>query len=260
MIALVQRHGVDLKKSGRSYKGLLSLSRGEVALVLRLARREALQVLRLPGRRRRDQLHPAADGEDLPRHRARSRQGARRRHRGRGRPGDAGESSRSKTPPTSPHQHFTERLWDPVRRPARARLPAGAVASPTIDQAPSGWAGRRSRGPSWPIALRERGLLAFGEKAGLCAPRQKGEGYYDMFRGRVIIPIRSPEGRTIAFGGRLLEGEDGPEVPQLDERTGSTTSRRCSTAPTRRATRFARRSRRCSVRATSTASACTRRA
>ena len=60
-------------------------------------------------------------------------------------------------------------------------------------------------------ALRERGLLAFGEKAGLCSPRTKGEGYYDMFRGRVIIPIRSPEGRTIAFGGRLLEGDDGPK-------------------------------------------------
>ncbi len=32
-----------------------------------------------------------------------------------------------------------------------------------------------------------------------------------MFRGRVMIPIRSPEGRTIAFGGRLLEGDDGPK-------------------------------------------------
>ena len=30
-----------------------------------------------------------------------------------------------------------------------------------------------------------------------------------------MIPIRAPEGRTIAFGGRLLEGDDGPEVPQL---------------------------------------------
>src|SRR5205085_41518 len=36
-------------------------------------------------------------------------------------------------------------------------------------------------------------------------------GFYDMFRGRLIVPIRSPEGRVIAFGGRLLIGEDGPK-------------------------------------------------
>jgi DNA primase len=59
--------------------------------------------------------------------------------------------------------------------------------------------------------FQAHGLLGFGEKAGLVVARQKGEGYYDSFRGRVIIPIRSPEGRTIAFGGRLLEGEDGPK-------------------------------------------------
>ncbi len=48
------------------------------------------------------------------------------------------------------------------------------------------------------------------------APRARSDGYYDLFRGRLMIPIRSPEGRTIAFGGRLLEsdapkGEEGPK-------------------------------------------------
>ena len=32
--------------------------------------------------------------------------------------------------------------------------------------------------------------------------------YYDKFRGRVIFPIFSPNGRVIAFGGRILENQD----------------------------------------------------
>ncbi len=60
-------------------------------------------------------------------------------------------------------------------------------------------------------ALQGQGLIAHGERAGLIAPRASGKGYYDTFRGRIIIPIRSPEGRTIAFGGRLLGEEEGPK-------------------------------------------------
>lgn len=33
-------------------------------------------------------------------------------------------------------------------------------------------------------------------------------GSYDRFRDRVMFPIRDQRGRTIAFGGRILEGED----------------------------------------------------
>ncbi|BDU49735.1 DNA primase [Haliovirga abyssi] len=37
---------------------------------------------------------------------------------------------------------------------------------------------------------------------------KKGEkGYYDTFRGRVIFPIFSPKGKTIGFGGRILNSE-----------------------------------------------------
>src|SRR5712671_6219555 len=44
------------------------------------------------------------------------------------------------------------------------------------------------------------------EEAGLGVPRKKQQGLYDRFRGRLMIPIREA-GRTVGFGGRLLEGE-----------------------------------------------------
>ena len=49
-------------------------------------------------------------------------------------------------------------------------------------------------------------LLAEG---GLLKARDNG-GFYDTFRGRVLFPIRDEQGRTIAFGGRVLPGGDNP--------------------------------------------------
>ena len=50
------------------------------------------------------------------------------------------------------------------------------------------------------------------EEGGLLKPRDrdKGGGYYDTFRARVIFPIRDEQGRPIAFGGRVLPGGDSP--------------------------------------------------
>ena len=42
------------------------------------------------------------------------------------------------------------------------------------------------------------------EKAGLVLPRQKKQGYYDRFRGRIIFPIFDLRGKVVAFGGRTL--------------------------------------------------------
>tara|TARA_B100001093_G_scaffold218847_1_gene209823 strand:- start:112 stop:2193 length:2082 start_codon:yes stop_codon:yes gene_type:complete len=46
------------------------------------------------------------------------------------------------------------------------------------------------------------------EAAGLVVPRKGGNGFYDRFRGRVIVPIRDRQGRVIGFGGRSLDGSD----------------------------------------------------
>ncbi|QSJ18904.1 DNA primase [Nostoc sp. UHCC 0702] len=45
------------------------------------------------------------------------------------------------------------------------------------------------------------------EKAGLIKPRKEGNNYYDVFRDRLMIPIRDVQGRVIAFGGRTLTDE-----------------------------------------------------
>jgi DNA primase len=52
-------------------------------------------------------------------------------------------------------------------------------------------------------------------EAGLARARTEGRsGAYDMFRGRLIVPIENARGKVIAFGGRVLEGlgqRDGKE-------------------------------------------------
>jgi DNA primase len=49
-------------------------------------------------------------------------------------------------------------------------------------------------------------------KAGLVILREKGEGYYDRFRDRIIFPIINLTGKVVAFGGRILaENEELPK-------------------------------------------------
>jgi len=58
------------------------------------------------------------------------------------------------------------------------------------------------------------------EKAGLIKKSEKGSGYYDRFRGRIMFPLLDPSSRVIAFSGRYFEGKDdsakylnSPETP-----------------------------------------------
>ncbi len=62
---------------------------------------------------------------------------------------------------------------------------------------------------AWDFLLRKLGgnnpkIIKAMSELGLITEKQNG-GFYDMFRKRVMIPIRDKRGRTIAFGGRVLD-------------------------------------------------------
>ncbi len=65
---------------------------------------------------------------------------------------------------------------------------------------------------------RDKKPLDIAKQAGLLARRQKGDGMYDVFRNRIMIPIRNPKGEWVGFGGRAL-GDEQPKYlnsPQSD--------------------------------------------
>ncbi len=73
-----------------------------------------------------------------------------------------------------------------------------------------------SRPSSLAKALERRGLRDAGVKVGLI--KTDGADAYDMFRARVMFPIRDPQARVIAFGGRVLDARlpkyiNSPESP-----------------------------------------------
>ncbi len=106
--------------------------------------------------------------------------------------------------------HFQHLLWDAAEgRPARDALAARAITEETarafgLGWAPEGWTRLSDE-------LVRQGMLEPGLQAGLVQRRTKGEGTYDVFRGRLMVPIRAPDGRPVAFGGRLLLGDQGPK-------------------------------------------------
>ena len=106
-------------------------------------------------------------------------------------------------------EHFKSRLWDPERgRKAREYLLQRQVSEKTAREFGLGWAPPAASDLA--DRLLEAGMLEWALGAGLVKRRDHGEGFYDAFRSRLMIPIRSPEGRTIAFGGRFLELEPPP--------------------------------------------------
>ncbi len=61
---------------------------------------------------------------------------------------------------------------------------------------------------SWDSLLRfllKRGYdIALIAASGLVVPKEHSSGFYDRFRGRVIIPLRNERGEIISFSGRAL--------------------------------------------------------
>jgi DNA primase len=108
-------------------------------------------------------------------------------------------------------------LWTgPTGAAARAYLLETRAMSPELARsarlgfAPSGWSRLLDH-------LHHQGFEPEQvAAAGLAKEREKGGGYYDVLRERVIVPIRDEKGRVVAFGGRILQG-DGPKYLNTPE-------------------------------------------
>lgn len=119
-------------------------------------------------------------------------------------------------------QFFRMSLKTAAGSDARAYLERRGMSQATQDRfgigfAPDGWQNL------WD-ALKGRGVpddLIL--EAGLAKPSNKGNKPYDVFRNRIIFPIRDARGRAIAFGGRAMDPNDNakylnsPETPIFDK-------------------------------------------
>ncbi len=104
----------------------------------------------------------------------------------------------------------------------------GAEARALLERRGMKEATRRTFGFGYAPDARGRlraALKDFGDamlvEAGLLI-QVEGKEPYDRFRGRLMIPIRDPRGRVIAFGGRIIgEGEpkylNSPDTPLFDK-------------------------------------------
>ena len=69
-----------------------------------------------------------------------------------------------------------------------------------------------------PQLTRQNFLPKQIEEAGLIAKRKNSAGYYDRFRGRVMIPIADVSGHVVGFGGRILvDADDAPKYLNTPE-------------------------------------------
>ena len=104
-------------------------------------------------------------------------------------------------------QFFRLQLKTGSAGPARDYL-AGRGLSPTaldrweIGFAPEGWQNLWDHLTGKGVAPEL--ILA----AGLAKPSDRGKNPYDVFRNRIMFPIRDARGRAIAFGGRAMDPND----------------------------------------------------
>ncbi len=99
---------------------------------------------------------------------------------------------------------FTGWLADPeAGGPGQAHLADRGIDAGTAQRFGLGYAPLRN---DLSARLVGRGVdVQTQEAAGLLARNDRGA--YERFRGRLMVPIRTPEGRPVAFGARTVEGD-----------------------------------------------------
>ncbi|MEI4194431.1 DNA primase [Roseovarius sp. E0-M6] len=104
-------------------------------------------------------------------------------------------------------RHFRMALRAGGGREARAYLERRGLSEATLDRfeigfAPEGWQGLWDHLTGQGVAP---GMIL---DCGLARESQKGGKPYDVFRNRIMFPIRDTRGRCIAFGGRAMDPTD----------------------------------------------------
>jgi DNA primase len=125
------------------------------------------------------------------------------------------EASRARAPEgedlygvlASAQQVFARQLAasEPAKRYLAGRgLDRAIIERYGIGFAPDGWEHLKSA-----LGTDAR-RLALLDKVGLLSRNDQGR-VYDKFRNRIMFPIRDRRGRTIAFGGRVIDKDDSPK-------------------------------------------------
>ncbi|WP_428386616.1 DNA primase [Mucisphaera sp.] len=106
---------------------------------------------------------------------------------------------------------FRSRLRDEqTGAEARAYLAGRGISHEMIERFEMGYAPDDWDVMSKAVAAKGLDREAF-VAAGLIAKRDRGEGYFDRLRHRLVFPIGDALGRPVAFGGRRLREEDNPK-------------------------------------------------
>ncbi|MEB3235829.1 MAG: DNA primase [Cyanobacteriota bacterium] len=104
---------------------------------------------------------------------------------------------------------FRSQLQQPEGQAARDYLSQSRGLKPaTIEAFELGYAPDRWDGLLHHLQQVEGLAPTLLEAAGLVVPRKGGDGFYDRFRGRLMVPIKDRQGRVIGFGGRSLDGSE----------------------------------------------------
>jgi DNA primase len=108
-------------------------------------------------------------------------------------------------------------MKEPSANIAREYLKKRKITSETakkwrLGYSPEAWDGLIQHAAAKKFAAE---TLAAG---GLALEREKGDGYYDRFRGRLMFPICDEQGRAVGFSGRILtDAKDQPKYVNSPE-------------------------------------------